>query len=60
MRAIWFLLFVNYSISEPVLKFETLSQIAAKYSVSTSKLRQANSIKGDVIRVGQVLRIPHS
>ncbi|MCG8313477.1 MAG: N-acetylmuramoyl-L-alanine amidase [Pseudomonadales bacterium] len=39
---------------------ETLSQIAAKYSVSTSKLRQANSIKGDVIRVGQVLRIPHS
>lgn len=39
---------------------ETLSQIAAKYSVSTSSIRRANALKSDVIQVGQVLRIPHS
>lgn len=39
---------------------DTLSQIAARHNVSTSRLRQANELNGDVIRVGQVLRIPRS
>lgn len=43
-----------------IIRGETLSQIAAKYSVSTSSLRKANALKGDVIHVGQVLRIPRS
>ncbi|MCP1726208.1 N-acetylmuramoyl-L-alanine amidase [Natronospira proteinivora] len=39
---------------------ETLSAIARKYDVSVQKIRQANSLNGDQIRVGQVLRIPTS
>ncbi|MCH8544109.1 MAG: N-acetylmuramoyl-L-alanine amidase [Alcanivorax sp.] len=39
---------------------ETLSAIARRYSVSESALREANSLRGDLIRVGQELRIPGS
>lgn len=39
---------------------ETLSRIAQLYDVSVRELRSANSLSGDVIRVGQVLRIPSS
>ncbi|MGO2131534.1 MAG: N-acetylmuramoyl-L-alanine amidase [Halomonas sp.] len=39
---------------------DTLSEIAARHSVSVSQIRQANELNGDVIRVGQVLRIPGS
>ncbi|MDX1694091.1 MAG: N-acetylmuramoyl-L-alanine amidase [Ketobacteraceae bacterium] len=46
--------------SHKISRGETLSQIAEKYSVSTSSLREANRLQGDVIQVGQVLRIPHS
>lgn len=37
---------------------ETLSGIAERYSISLSSLRQANNLRNDVIRVGQVLKIP--
>ena len=37
---------------------ETLSAIARRYSVSEDALRSANSLNGDLIRVGQVLTIP--
>ena len=37
---------------------DTLSEIALRHRVSTRALRVANGIKGDQIRVGQVLRIP--
>lgn len=37
---------------------ETLSGIAARYSVSLAQLRQANELAGDRIMVGQVLKIP--
>ena len=37
---------------------DTLSEIAIKYSVSLATLKNINSIKGDRIRVGQVLKIP--
>lgn len=37
---------------------DTLSEIAAQYHVSLKRLRTANGIEGDRIRVGQVIRIP--
>lgn len=37
---------------------DTLSEIATRHQVPVSALRQANELNGDVIRVGQVLRIP--
>ncbi|MCK2184340.1 N-acetylmuramoyl-L-alanine amidase [Halomonas getboli] len=39
---------------------DTLSEIAARHGVPVAQLRQANELNGDVIRVGQVLRIPRS
>ncbi|WP_319941431.1 N-acetylmuramoyl-L-alanine amidase [Halomonas jincaotanensis] len=39
---------------------DTLSEIAARHDVPVAHLRQANELNGDVIRVGQVLRIPRS
>lgn len=39
---------------------ETLSEIAQQYDVSLSMLRKTNRIKGDMLRVGQVLTIPRS
>lgn len=41
-----------------IARGETLSQIAVRYSVSLSQLRQANDLAGDRIMVGQVLKIP--
>lgn len=41
-----------------VRKGETLSTIARRYGTSVDSLRRTNGIKGNVIRVGQVLRIP--
>jgi len=37
---------------------DTLSQIAARYGISASRLREANDLDGDVIRVGQTIVIP--
>ena len=39
---------------------ETLSGIANRYRVSLASLRRVNSIRGDTIRVGQILTIPSS
>jgi len=39
---------------------ETLSAIAQQHQVSLQSLRQANAKRGDVVRVGEVLRIPTS
>ncbi|WNK21358.1 N-acetylmuramoyl-L-alanine amidase [Halomonas piscis] len=39
---------------------DTLSAIAARHNVPVGRLRQANELNGDVIRVGQVLHIPES
>ena len=39
---------------------ETLSEIAERYRVSLTRLRQSNQIRGDVIRIGQILTIPSS
>ena len=37
---------------------DTLSEIAERYQVTLGTLRRQNQLQGDVIRVGQVLRIP--
>ena len=37
---------------------DTLSAIAAQYNVNMQKLREHNGLKGDQIRIGQVLSIP--
>lgn len=37
---------------------ETLSAIARRYSVTEAALRDANNLSGDLIRVGQELKIP--
>ena len=39
---------------------ETLSAIAQQYRVSLNRLKYANRLKGDKIRIGQVLEIPGS
>ena len=37
---------------------ETLSEIAARYSISLEKLRAANNLSNDKILIGQILKIP--
>ncbi len=37
---------------------ETLSEIAQRHNISLVKLRKANNIKGDIVHVGAVLKIP--
>ena len=37
---------------------DTLSQIAEKYHTSVSKIKKANGLRSDMIRAGQVLKIP--
>nr|WP_282453014.1 N-acetylmuramoyl-L-alanine amidase [Lysobacter sp. CAU 1642] len=41
-----------------VSRGETLSQIAARHGVPLSSLRTANQIRGDMVKVGDRLRIP--
>ncbi|MDH3354734.1 MAG: N-acetylmuramoyl-L-alanine amidase [Chromatiales bacterium] len=43
-----------------IARGETLSTIASSYQVSMASLRSANSLKGSMLRVGQVLEIPES
>lgn len=41
-----------------IVRGDTLSEIAERYSVSMQSLRRSNRLKGDLIRTGQVLKIP--
>lgn len=41
-----------------VVRGDTLSRIARRYNVSVDSLKQLNSLKSDVVHVGQKLRIP--
>ena len=41
-----------------IVSGETLSEIAQQYRVSLNSLRRTNGIKGDRLRVGQILTIP--
>lgn len=37
---------------------ETISQIAQRYGTTVAAIRQANGLRGNIIKAGQVLRIP--
>lgn len=57
--------FANHPVEAPrapvkhvIARGETLSGIAERYQVSTASLKRSNSLKSDVVRVGQVLTIP--
>ena len=39
---------------------DTLSKIAQRYRVSTTKLREYNGLKGNIVRVGQTIIIPEN
>lgn len=41
-----------------IQKGDTLSDIAQRYQVPLSKLKRANALKNNLIRVGQVIKIP--
>ncbi|MGJ8688950.1 MAG: N-acetylmuramoyl-L-alanine amidase [Gammaproteobacteria bacterium] len=41
-----------------IARGETLSGIAERYRISLSSLRAANNLRSDVIKVGQVLKVP--
>jgi len=45
-------------IRHVIARGETLSGIAERYRISLRELRRSNEIRGDVIRIGQVLTIP--
>ena len=47
-------------VEHVIVRGDTLSDIANRYNVSLTTLRKNNRIKGDRIRVGQVLNIPSS
>lgn len=43
-----------------IARGDTLSDIADRFNVPLSHLRRANKIRGDRIRIGQIIRIPSS
>ena len=45
---------VRYTIE----RGDTLSEIAARYGTSARRIREANGLRGDAIRVGQTITIP--
>ncbi|MEO0580031.1 MAG: N-acetylmuramoyl-L-alanine amidase, partial [Pseudomonadota bacterium] len=45
-------------IQHVVTRGDTLSEVAERYNVRLAALRAANSLKGDTVRIGQVLTIP--
>lgn len=47
------------TVSHRIRSGETLSEIAQQYRVNLKELRSVNNIRGDKIRVGQVLKIPY-
>ena len=47
-------------VKHKVKRGESLSLVAQNYKVSVTKLKKANNLKSDKIRVGQILSIPQS
>ena len=48
------------ALSYRIVSGDTLSGIADRHRISASRLREANGLSGDLIRIGQVLKIPAS
>lgn len=51
---------VRAPVQHVIARGDTLSDIASRYNISLGQLRNANGLKNDRIRVGQVLTIPIS
>jgi N-acetylmuramoyl-L-alanine amidase len=49
---------VSAPVRHVIARGETLSQIAERYRVSSASIRRTNSLRTDMLRVGQVLTIP--
>ncbi len=47
-------------IRHTIERGETLSEIAERYRISVATLRRSNELRGDTIRIGQILTIPSS
>mgnify|MGYP000662256566 FL=1 len=47
-------------VQHVIVRGDTLSGIASRYRVSLNALRRYNGLKGDRIRIGQVIRIPNT
>ena len=45
---------VRYTIE----RGDTLSELAVRYGTSTRRIREANGLRGDTLRVGQTITIP--
>ena len=43
-----------------IIRGDTLSEIASRYRVSFSSLKKVNGLRGNAIRIGQILKIPAS
>ncbi len=41
-----------------IVSGDTLSEIAARYGVSSKQIKQVNGLRNDTIRIGQILKIP--
>jgi N-acetylmuramoyl-L-alanine amidase len=41
-----------------IARGDTLSTIAKKYRVTAKRLKEINNLRSDMIRAGQVLRVP--
>ena len=41
-----------------VVRGDTLSQVASRFGISQARLRTANNLKSDTVRIGQILVIP--
>ena len=48
------------AVRHVILNGDTLSEIAARYNVPLRRLRTANGLKNDRIRIGQTLKIPEA
>jgi N-acetylmuramoyl-L-alanine amidase len=47
-------------VEHTIARGETLSEIAANYSIPLDRIRETNQLNSDTIRVGQVIKIPSS
>ncbi|UTV27543.1 N-acetylmuramoyl-L-alanine amidase [Photobacterium atrarenae] len=47
-------------VKHTVSRGQSLSVIAARYGTSTAALKQANNLKSNTLRIGQVLQIPNA
>ena len=50
----------NRELKHVIIRGDTLSEIAQYYNVSMPSIRSVNKMKNNNIRIGQVLKIPHS